>query len=56
MLCPKCGKEMKNVKHYEDGRSFQYYRCECLLRTHQKRIHDDEVETNQNYIVNKKEE
>ena len=49
MLCPKCGKPMKNVKHYEAGRSYQYNRCECAMRTHQKRIHYEEVETKQNY-------
>ena len=50
MLCPMCGRVMKNVMHYESGRSYQYNRCECTFKTHQKRIHYDEVETKQNYI------
>lgn len=50
MLCPKCGKTMKNVKHFEEGRSYQFNRCKCLFTTHKKRIHfDDDKETNQNY-------
>ena len=49
MLCPRCGKKMKNVKHYEQDRSYQFYQCECTFTTHKKRIHYDEVETKQNY-------
>lgn len=49
MLCPKCGKTMKNVKHFEIGRCYQFNRCKCLFTTHKKRIHFDEKETNQNY-------
>ena len=49
MLCPKCGRAMKNVKHFEKNRSYQYNQCACTFKTHQKRIHFDEVETNQNY-------
>ena len=49
VLCPKCGRIMKNVKHYENGRSYQFYQCSCANTTHQKRIHYDEKETKQNY-------
>ena len=55
MLCPKCGRTMKNVKHFEEGRSYQFNRCKCLFTTHKKRIHfDDDKETNQNYMTNRK--
>lgn len=56
MLCPKCGREMKNVHHYEKDKKYQFYKCPCMLTTHQKRIHYDEVETNQNYTDNENEE
>lgn len=49
MLCPKCGRVMKNVMHFEQGKNYQYNRCQCLFETHQKRIHYDEIETSQNY-------
>lgn len=50
MLCPKCGRVMKNVKHFEKGKSYQFYRCECMEMTHPKRVHyDDSIETMQNY-------
>ena len=50
MLCPKCGRKMKNIKHYEKDKSYQFYQCVCTFKTHNKRIHYDECETNQNYI------
>lgn len=53
MLCPKCGRKMTNVKHFEKERRYQYNQCECTFKTHQKRIHFDEMETNQNYTHKK---
>lgn len=49
MLCPKCGRKMKNIKHFEQGRNYQYNQCGCTFKTHKKRIHFDEIETKQNY-------
>lgn len=49
MLCPKCGRAMKNIKHYEKGKNYQFYQCSCMFQTHQKRIHYDNIETKQNY-------
>lgn len=51
MLCPKCGKTMKNVKHFERGRCYQFNRCKCLFTTHKKRIHfdDDKITSNTVY-------
>lgn len=42
MLCPKCGKQMKNVKHFEAGLNYQFNVCKCMFRTHRKRIHFDD--------------
>lgn len=42
MLCPKCGRTMKNIKHFEPGRNYQFNVCKCMFQTHQKRIHFDE--------------
>ena len=45
MRCPKCGREMKNVMHFESGKDYQYNRCKhCLERTKQKRIHYEDFE------------
>lgn len=45
MRCPKCNNEMKNVMRFEYGKSFAFHECErCHTKTHQKRIHFDEVE------------
>lgn len=42
MRCPKCGKEMQNIIHYEKGRSYQFNQCKCMTKTHVKRIHYNE--------------
>ena len=44
MRCPKCSKEMKNVIHYEKGRSYQFNQCKCMTKTHVKRIHYNELD------------
>ena len=45
MLCPKCGREMNNVLHFEEEKNFQYNICKhCNKRTKNKRIHYEEVE------------
>jgi len=48
MMCPKCGREMKNVLHFEDGRKYQYNKCPwCLYKTKNKRMHLDEETKNE---------
>lgn len=45
MKCPNCRKEMKNVMHFENGKNFAFHECRsCNIKTHQKRIHFDEIE------------
>lgn len=40
MLCPRCSRSMKNVMHFENGKSYQYNECrKCNMRTKNKRIH-----------------
>ncbi len=44
MRCPKCGAETKNIMHFENGKNFAYHECsKCRTKTHQKRIHFEEV-------------
>jgi Zn ribbon nucleic-acid-binding protein len=49
MKCPRCKNEMKNVMHFEDGKNFAFHECKkCHTKTHQKRIHFEEVNKNEN--------
>ena len=51
MKCPKCNNEMKNVMHFEDGKNFTFHLCEkCKMKTHQKRIHFEEIKKDKNEI------
>ena len=44
MKCPKCGNEMKNKMHFENGKEFAYHECtKCKQKTHQKRIHYEDI-------------
>lgn len=44
MKCPKCGNEMKNVMRFENGKNYAFHKCnKCHTKTHQKRIHFDEI-------------
>lgn len=44
MLCTKCGKQMKNVLHFEQEREYQYNLCpNCRKRTKKKRLHYDDI-------------
>lgn len=44
MRCPRCGSETKNVMHFEIGKSYAFHECsKCHAKTHQKRIHFEEV-------------
>lgn len=43
MLCPKCGKSMKNVMHFEKNKNYQFSQCNyCYNKTKNKRIHFSE--------------
>ena len=45
MKCPRCKTEMKSVMHFEKGKNFAFHECKsCLAKTHQKRIHFEEME------------
>ena len=45
MKCPKCGKEMSNMMHFESGKDYAYHSCKhCRKMTHRKRIHYEEFE------------
>ena len=45
MRCYKCGREMKNVMHFEDGKEYQFNTCKrCRENTKHKRIHYEELE------------
>lgn len=45
MRCPRCGNEMKIAMHFENGKDFAYHYCKkCQQKTHQKRIHYEEIE------------
>lgn len=51
MLCPRCSRSMKNVMHFEKGKSYQFNLCsKCYNRTKNKRIHYEDnlkkVQTN----------
>ena len=50
MICFKCGKQMKNVLHFESGREYQFNLCPyCRERTKKKRLHyEDILQTNEN--------
>lgn len=50
MLCYKCGKQMKNVLHFEPEREYQFNLCpNCRERTKKKRLHyEDILDTHQN--------
>lgn len=44
MLCTKCGKQMRNVLHFETEREYQYNLCpNCRERTKKKRLHYDDI-------------
>lgn len=56
--CPKCGKKMNTVMHFEKGSNYAYHSCSsCIIHTHRKRIHyedfQDEYLTTQNYYGGK---
>jgi Zn ribbon nucleic-acid-binding protein len=49
MKCPKCKNEMKTVMHFENGKTFAFHECKyCRTKTHQKRIHFEEIEEKNN--------
>lgn len=52
MKCPRCNYEMKNMMHFENGKTFARHECpRCKSQTHQKRIHFEDFvkeETNNN--------
>lgn len=49
MKCPNCNKEMKTVMHFENGKTFAFHECKhCRTKTHQKRIHFEELEGKNN--------
>lgn len=50
MICFKCGKQMKNVLHFEPGREYQFNSCPCCCeRTKKKRLHYEDIsKTNEN--------
>lgn len=45
MKCPRCNKEMKNIKSFMPNKSYQMNVCTCGKATKKKRIHynDDGV-------------
>ena len=49
MICPNCKREMKTVMHFEQGKTFAFHECKhCRTKTHQKRIHFEELEDRNN--------
>ena len=45
MKCPKCGNEMKNIIHFEEGKEYAFHECKiCKTKTHQKRINYQQFE------------
>ena len=53
MRCPRCGHEMSNVMHFEENKDYAYHSCKnCKERTHQKRIHYEELEKRQRNKTN----
>ena len=45
MKCQRCGSEMKNKMHFENGKRFAYHECKsCKTQTHQKRIHFEDFD------------
>ena len=50
MICFKCGKQMKNVLHFESGREYQFNSCPCCREhTKKKRLHyEDILQTSEN--------
>ncbi len=44
MLCPRCNKNMKNIKHFEKDKRYQYNECTiCHEKTKNKRIHYEDI-------------
>ena len=44
MICPMCGKTMKNIMHFEKDKNYAFHECPgCYVRTHKKRIHFEDV-------------
>lgn len=42
--CPKCGRMMHKVMHFEKEVSYAYHLCKnCITKTHKKRIHYDDI-------------
>ena len=49
MKCPKCGNDMKTIMRFEEGKNFAFHECKkCHIKTHQKRIHFEEVKKGNN--------
>ena len=42
MLCPKCKREMMRTMRFELNKSYQFFQCECGVKTKNKRIHFEE--------------
>lgn len=40
LLCPKCGRKMNNVMHFDSNSSYQYKRCPfCFYESKNKRLY-----------------
>lgn len=46
MFCPKCGKRMNYVMHFEKDKSLQFYRCKCFFRTNYKILNLNNLNSN----------
>lgn len=41
IICPKCGRKMNKVMHFEYGKITQFFQCNnCYFKTAEKRINN----------------